>query len=69
MHNWLNEDIRKLSNELAKFERIKNFIIKKNPFTIEDGEMTPTLKTKRRVIEKKFAVEIANMYQEDELAD
>lgn len=69
MHNWLNEDIRKLSNELAKFERIKNFIIKRNPFTIEDGEMTPTLKTKRRVIEKKFAVEIANMYQEDELAD
>lgn len=69
MHQWLNEDIRKLSNELAKFERIKNFIIKRNPFTIEDGEMTPTLKTKRRVIEKKFASEIASMYQEDELAD
>ena len=59
---WVDEHVRKYSVELAKFERIKNFILKRNPFTIEDGEMTPTLKIKRRIVEKKFAVEIDEMY-------
>ncbi len=65
--NWIQEDIRKLSPELAKFERIKNFIVKRNPFTIDDGEMTPTLKIKRRVVEKKFAAEIDEMYLLEEV--
>ncbi len=59
---WIKEDIQKLSPELGKFERIRNFIVKRNPFTIEDGEMTPTLKTKRRIIEKKYEKEIEAMY-------
>ena len=58
-------DVRKLSSELAKFERIKNFIVKRNPFSIEDGEITPTLKAKRKVIEKKYAEAIDEMYLEE----
>ena len=69
MHAWINEDVKKLSNELAKYERIKNFILKRNPFTIENGEITPTLKTKRKVIETKFSSEIAAMYQDEEMPD
>jgi long-chain acyl-CoA synthetase len=69
MQAWVNEDVKKLSNELAKYERIKNFILKRNPFTIEDGEITPTLKTKRKVIETKFSSEIAAMYQDEEMPD
>lgn len=60
--DWLGSDVRKLSSELAKFERIKNFIVKRNPFTIEDGEITPTMKAKRKVIEKKYAEAIDEMY-------
>ncbi|HCS21705.1 MAG TPA: long-chain fatty acid--CoA ligase [Bacteroidetes bacterium] len=60
---WMNEDIRKLSNELAKFERIKNFVLKRKPFSVEEGELTPTLKSKRRVIESKYAMEIEEMYE------
>jgi long-chain acyl-CoA synthetase len=60
--DWVAEDIRKLSGELAKFERIKNFKVKRNPFTIEEGEITPTLKAKRKVIEKKYAAQINEMY-------
>lgn len=59
---WMNEDIRKLSNELAKFERIKNFTLKRTPFSVDSGEYTPTLKAKRRVIETKYADEIEAMY-------
>lgn len=60
--NWITEDIKKFSNELAKFERIKNFKIKRNPFSIEEGELTPTMKAKRKVIEKKYTEAIEEMY-------
>ncbi len=63
--DWVNLDIRKFSAELAKFERIKTFIIKRNPFTIEEGEITPTLKAKRKVIEKKYADQIDHMYLQE----
>jgi long-chain acyl-CoA synthetase len=61
---WLAQDISKLSNELAKFERIRNFVIKRNPFSIEEGELTPSMKAKRKVIEKKYADVIDSMYQD-----
>ncbi|WDF54138.1 AMP-dependent synthetase/ligase [Mucilaginibacter sp. KACC 22063] len=60
--DWLNQDVRKLSNELAKFERIKNFKVKRTPFSMEEGEMTVTLKAKRKVIENKYADAINEMY-------
>ena len=61
--DWINEDVKYLSAELAKFERIKSFIVKRKPFSIEEGELTPTLKAKRRIIEKKYAAEIDTLYQ------
>jgi long-chain acyl-CoA synthetase len=67
--DWMGQDLRKLSGELAKFERIKNFKVKRNPFSIEEGEITPTLKAKRRVIEKKYADVINEMYAEPVDAD
>ncbi len=63
--DWLEEDIRKYSTELAKFERLKSFIVKRNPFSIEEGEITPTMKAKRKVIEKKYSEEIEEMYLQE----
>jgi long-chain acyl-CoA synthetase len=60
---WIDQDIKKLSNDLAKFERIKNFKLKRNPFNMEAGEITPTLKIKRKVVEKKYADPINEMYK------
>ena len=65
IYDWLNQDIKKLSNELAKFERIKNFVIKRHPFSLEEGEITPTMKPKRKVIEKKYAEQIEHMYAQE----
>ncbi|TKC10616.1 long-chain fatty acid--CoA ligase [Pedobacter polaris] len=61
---WFEKDIKKISNELAKFERIKNFKIKRNPFSMDEGEITPTMKVKRRVVEKKYIEAINAMYEE-----
>jgi long-chain acyl-CoA synthetase len=69
INDWLNQDIKKLSNELAKFERIKNFKIKRTPFSMEAGEITPTIKMKRKVIEKKYADAIDEMYLQEADAD
>lgn len=63
--DWLNEDIRKYSTELAKFERMKSFLVKRNPFSIEEGEITPTMKAKRKVIENKYSEDISEMYLQD----
>lgn len=69
IHEWLEQDIRRLSAELAKFERIKSFIVKRNPFSIEEGEITPTLKAKRKVIETKYKKPIDEMYLQEVEAD
>lgn len=63
--DWLEEDVKKYSTELAKFERLKSFIVKRNPFSIEAGEITPTMKAKRKVIEKKYAEKIDDMYLQE----
>lgn len=67
--DWLNEDIRKYSTELAKFERMRSFLVKRNPFSIEEGEITPTMKAKRKVIENKYSEDISEMYLQDTEAD
>ena len=67
--DWIGQDVRRLSNELAKFERIKNFKIKRNPFSMDEGEITPTMKAKRKVIEKKYADYIDEMYLAEVDAD
>jgi len=67
--DWLNEDIRKYSTELAKFERMKSFLVKRNPFSIEEGEITPTMKAKRKVIETKYAEDIRELYLQETEAD
>lgn len=67
--DWIGQDLKKLSAELAKFERIKNFKVKRNPFSIEEGEITPTLKAKRKIIETKYAEAINEMYAEAVDAD
>lgn len=67
--DWIGLDIRKLSNELAKFERVKSFKVKRNPFSMEEGEITPTMKAKRKVIEKKYAADIDDMYAGEANAD
>ncbi|MBI3235428.1 MAG: AMP-binding protein, partial [Bacteroidetes bacterium] len=61
--DWIKADVHKLSNELAKFERIKGFIVKRNPFSIENGEMTPKQSVKRKVVETKFKSQIDDMYE------
>jgi len=55
-----------LTPDLAKYEQIKRVALLENEFTIEGGELTPTLKVKRRVIDQKYHEVIERIYREAE---
>ena len=52
--------------ERSRFEQIKRIAVLPRDFTMEDGEITPTLKLKRRVVHEHFAAEIDGLYAADE---
>jgi long-chain acyl-CoA synthetase len=46
----------------SRYEQIKRFAIIPRDFTMETGELTPTLKLKRRVVQERFAAELEELY-------
>ncbi len=60
----LQRQVDALTPNLAKYEKIKKVALLENEFTIEGGELTPTLKVKRRVIDQKYRDEIEKLYEE-----
>ena len=54
--------IDRLTPNLARYEKIKKVALLENEFTIEGGELTPTLKVKRRVIDQKYRDVIEKLY-------
>jgi len=59
---FMQQRIREQSQHLAPFEKVKRFTLLARQFTIQAGEITPTLKVKRRVIMEKYAGLIEQMY-------
>jgi len=55
-----------LTPDLAKYERVKKIALLEHELTIETGELTPTLKVKRRVIDEKYRQVIDKLYAEAE---
>jgi long-chain acyl-CoA synthetase len=53
--------------DLASYEAPKRLLLLADDFSVEAGEMTPTLKVKRRVVERKYATEIDRLYDESGL--
>lgn len=51
-----------VNRDLSRYEQIKRFAILPRDFAIEEGELTPTLKLKRRLCERHFAAEIDGLY-------
>jgi long-chain acyl-CoA synthetase len=50
---------------LARFEMPKKIGLLEEDFTIDRGELTPTLKVKRRVIERAYKTRIDELYQDE----
>jgi long-chain acyl-CoA synthetase len=58
------EVVDALNRELAQFERIKKIAVLPVEFSVESGELTPTLKVKRKVVAQRYEQQIEELYRE-----
>ncbi len=57
--------VDQVNSQLANFESIKRVAVVGEEWTVEQGELTPSMKLKRRIIETKYAKEIADFYRDE----
>ncbi|CAN5368341.1 AMP-dependent synthetase/ligase [soil metagenome] len=60
--NLIERQIAELSKNLSRYERVKKIALLKDELTVEGGELTPTLKVKRRVVSEKYHDIIEKIY-------
>lgn len=58
----VQNDVAQLTRTLADYERIRKIALLPSEFSIDNGELTPTLKVKRRVIDQRFGELIEDLY-------
>ena len=56
-------EIDRVNKKFARVEQIKKFFLLENQLTAEDEELTPTMKLKRKLVEKKYSAQIEAMYK------
>lgn len=57
--------VNRVNSTLAHFEDIKRVSIVPDEWSVEEGELTPSMKLKRRIVEKKYAAQIADFYKDE----
>jgi len=62
----LDKQIQEVNGRLARVQAIKKFVILPRDLSIDGGELTPTMKVKRKVVNEKYKKEIEGMYAEPE---
>ena len=63
--NLIEREVEKFCKELSGYEKVKKIALIKDELTVEGGELTPTLKVKRRVVNEKYNEVIEKIYAED----
>ena len=59
----IQKELERVNQKFARVEQIKKFFLLENQLTAEDEELTPTMKLKRKLVEKKYAAQIDAMYR------
>jgi long-chain acyl-CoA synthetase len=60
----IEQDIGQIQKDLSGYERVRRFTLLDKPFTVEEGELTPTQKVRRKIVEERYAHLIEEMYRE-----
>lgn len=62
---FLTAEVEKQTSDLATFEQIRRIVVIPQEFTVENGQLSPAMKIKRRVVEQEYAREIDRAYSTD----
>ncbi|MGB9735824.1 MAG: AMP-dependent synthetase/ligase [bacterium] len=65
VYEFIKQKVDKFNEQLASFETIKKFIISDHEFTIESGELTPTMKVKKNKVLERFKDQLDRLYEND----
>lgn len=65
---FVTAEVRKQTADLASYEQIRRVAILPNEFSVESGELSPSMKIKRRVVETRYKPQIERVYQNDQHA-
>ena len=55
--------VEKANAQLGQTEKVRKFILSQHPFTIENGQMTPTLKVRRHAVIREFQDKLETLYK------
>jgi len=64
--NLFERQVESLTKDLSRYEKVKKIAILENELTVDGGELTPTLKVKRRVVDEKYRGVIEKIYTDAE---
>ena len=64
VHELIGREVAQVNSKLAQYETIKSFALLDHDFTFDGGQLTYTLKLKRRVIAERYAQIIEGLYAE-----
>jgi long-chain acyl-CoA synthetase len=62
VRDLVDQEIRRVNDRFARVENVRKFVILSKELDHDDGELTATMKVRRRIIEEKFKEEIASIY-------
>ncbi len=66
MRSYLEKQVEEQANsKLARYEQIKRFAVLPADFSVAGGELTPTMKLKRKIVNQKYAKEIAALFADE----
>jgi long-chain acyl-CoA synthetase len=63
VNQLIEKEINAIQKDLANYERVRRFTLLEKQFTVEDGELTPTQKVRRKAIEERYGHLIDAMYE------
>jgi long-chain acyl-CoA synthetase len=62
VRGFLTREVHKQTHALAGYEQVRRIIVVPKEFSVEGGELSPSMKVKRRVVEKRYATKIEQAY-------
>jgi long-chain acyl-CoA synthetase len=62
IHDLISSEVKKANENLSSIEKIRKFIIVRDPFSTDNGLLTPTMKIRRHKIKEIYGEELDDLY-------